>query len=133
MTRVLVVDDSPVMRRYVARSLGMTGMDVHIYEAGNGREATVVAASIRPHLVITDLNMPEMSGSELVSWLHADPCLKDTPVLVLSADQGKSRPRELIGAGAVAYLTKPATPEVLRRSLVAAMAGRASDGGAEFE
>jgi len=124
MTRVLVVDDSPVMRRYVARSLTMTGLEVSIYEAGNGSDAIAIASDIRPDFVITDLNMPGMSGSELVARMHADPGLRRVPVLVLSADRGRSRASELLDAGAVAYLTKPATPELLRHTLMTALGGR---------
>jgi CheY-like chemotaxis protein len=102
----------------------MTGMDIRIFEAGDGQEAIGIAESIRPDFVITDLNMPGMSGNELVARMHADPCLKATPVLVLSADRGPSRISALLGSGAVAYLTKPASPELLRRTLVAALEGR---------
>jgi len=112
--QILLVDDSPVMRRYVARALEMTGMDITIHEAKNGREAIGIAFRVRPDLIITDLNMPEMSGE-----------LRGTPVLVLSADRSLNRPRELLHAGAIAYLTKPVTPEVLKRSLTAILGVRA--------
>ena len=125
MKRVLVVDDSPLMRRYVIRSLAMAGMEISVYEAGDGREAARMALEILPDLVITDLNMPEMSGVELLAWLHSAPGLEHTPVLVLSADQGPKRSSELLAAGAVAYLTKPATPEALRRSVAGFVENRA--------
>ncbi len=124
MKRVLVVDDSPLMRRYVVRSLAMAAMDITVYEAGNGREAAKMAQEIFPDLVITDLNMPEMSGGELIAWLHAAPGLEHVPVLILSADQGQRRSSELLASGAVAYLTKPATPETLRRSIAGLVGGR---------
>src|SRR5436190_1315298 len=79
--KILLVDDSRVMRRYVARTLEMTGLEATIHEAGDGREGIATALAIRPDLVITDLNMPEMSGAELVAAMHASPELKEIPVL----------------------------------------------------
>jgi two-component system chemotaxis response regulator CheY len=121
MMQILVVDDSPLMRRYVARTLEMTGIEVCIQEAGNGREAIDKATETRPDLIITDLNMPEMNGDELVARVSGDPRLRGTPVLVISADHSAGRPNELIQVGAVAYLTKPVTPETLRCRLLQIM------------
>ncbi|HWE49118.1 MAG TPA: response regulator [Bryobacteraceae bacterium] len=118
---VLIVDDSPVMRRYIARTLEMTGIELRIHEAGNGREAIAEAVEVRPDLIITDLNMPEMTGEELVARVAADPALGGTPILVLSSDRSAARPGELLHAGAVAYLTKPVSPEALRHQLLRIM------------
>jgi two-component system, chemotaxis family, chemotaxis protein CheY len=119
--QILVVDDSPLMRRYIARTLEMTGIELCIHEAGNGREAIGKASEIRPALIITDLNMPEMNGDELVARIAADPQLCTTPILVISADHSAGRSDELIHVGAVAYLTKPVTPQVLRDRLLQIM------------
>ena len=67
--RVLVVDDSPAMRHYVARTLAMTGIGMNIDQAANGMEAIEKARTEPPHLIITDLNMPGMTGSELIEQL----------------------------------------------------------------
>src|SRR5579884_1011379 len=98
--QVLLVDDSKLTRHYVARTLEMTGIDVVIHEAGNGRDAIGKAVEIRPDLIVTDLNMPEMNGLELVSRIHAIPELSGTPMLVLTADRSAGRAEEAIGAGA---------------------------------
>lgn len=115
---VLLVDDSPVMRRYVARTLQMTGLEATIYEAENGRQGMEKALDIVPDLVITDLNMPEMSGTELIEQMHASTQLRRIPVLVLTADRSPARPAEVLGCGASSYLTKPVTPQALRRELL---------------
>ena len=118
MRHVLLVDDSPVMRRYVARTLEMIGMEITVHEAGNGKDAMSKAFEIRPDLIITDLNMPEMSGGELLAAVGRTAELRGTPMIVMSADRSAERPDQMILAGAMAYLTKPVTPESLRRCLV---------------
>lgn len=120
---VLLVDDSPAMRRYVARTLQMAGFEAVIHEAANGLEGVSMALSIRPDLVITDLNMPEMNGAELVSRMRESPELREIPVLVLTADRSPARPGDLIRAGAVGYLTKPITPRTLRDELRSILGG----------
>lgn len=115
MIHVLIVDDSSVMRHYIARTLRMTGIDIEIHEAENGREAMCKAVEVRPDLIITDLNMPEMSGEELVLKIHESPELKETPVIVMSAVRYPAKSEELIQAGAMAYMTKPVSPESLCR------------------
>ena len=115
MTRVLLVDDSPAMRHYVTRTLHMTGIEMTIEEAENGLDAIGKAFAIRPDVIITDLNMPEMSGQELIARVQAADELQATRVLVLSADHCSehvskamlSRPGPVSG-----YLTKPVTPEL---------------------
>ncbi len=115
---VLLIDDSPVMRRYVARTLEMTGLETTVYEAGNGQEGIATAFAVRPDLVITDLKMPGMSGMELVAEMRASSELRAIPILVLTADRSAPRATELMAAGAEAYLTKPVTPQSLRQCLV---------------
>jgi two-component system, chemotaxis family, chemotaxis protein CheY len=115
--QVLVVDDSPAMRHYIVRTLEMTGVRLRIHEAGNGREGIEKASEIHPDLIITDLNMPEMGGEEMVAHIAADEDLCGTPILVLSADHSAGRPDELLQRGATGYLTKPVTPETLRTHL----------------
>ena len=118
MMRVLVVDDSPVMRTFLSRTLGMTGIAMSVQQAENGKQALSMAVEFLPDLVLTDLNMPEMSGDELVMKIRDNPELKSTPVIVLSADRSAGRPEQLIHAGATAYMTKPVSPECLRTRLL---------------
>lgn len=119
--QILVVDDSPVMRRFLVRTLAMTGLEMSVREAGNGVAAMNAALELPPDLILTDLNMPEMSGEELVARIREHPLLNATPVIVLSADRSVDRRSELIHAGATAYITKPVCPESLRSRLLAVM------------
>jgi two-component system chemotaxis response regulator CheY len=121
MVQILLVDDSELMRRYVARTLEMMGIEFGIREASNGREAIDKARDIRPDVIITDLNMPEMNGEELVARVAGDPELGGIPILVLSADHSAGSVKRLIHGGAVAYLTKPVTPEDLKIRLLQMM------------
>ena len=121
MMQVLLVDDSSLMRRYVARTLQMTGLPITVHEAGDGREALAKARSVMPDLIITDLNMPEMGGDQLIAFITEDPKLRRTPILIISADHTAGRSRELLHVGAVAYLTKPVAPEMLRDRLLEIM------------
>ncbi len=119
---VLLVDDSPVMRRFVARTLEMTGLGPQIHEAENGRDGMSKAVALVPDLVITDLNMPEMDGAELIAEMQASKLLCGIPVLVLTADRSPVRSEALMGAGAAACLTKPITPQSLRKELLSLLA-----------
>jgi two-component system chemotaxis response regulator CheY len=101
----------------------MTGMDLAIDEAEDGSIAMEKAFAFRPDVIITDLNMPGMSGQELVERIAASAELRATRVVVLSADRFGGRAEDLLKAGAAAYLTKPVTPERLRNSLITILGG----------
>jgi two-component system chemotaxis response regulator CheY len=118
MMNVLVVDDSPVMRRFLSRTLEMTGLPLCVHEAENGVDAISKALDIHPDLIITDLIMPEMRGDALTETICRTPELKGIPIVVLSADRSAGRPAELLRAGAAAYITKPISPESLRECLL---------------
>ncbi len=79
----LVVDDSMLIRHTVCRYLQERGFDVE--SATNGAEALEVLQQVRPDLVVTDLNMPRMTGSELITALKANPETADIPVVVIAA------------------------------------------------
>ena len=118
MYKVLLVDDSPLMRQFVARTLAMTGFEIEVHQADNGREAIRAAHKTTPDLIITDLNMPEFSGEELLSSLAADEKLSSLPVIVLTADVEKCRAGNSVPNPSVrAYLQKPVHPGDLRQQL----------------
>jgi two-component system chemotaxis response regulator CheY len=112
---VLVVDDSPVMRRMVRRSLGMSGLPVgEIFEAGNGIEALATLGDRWVDVVIADINMPEMSGVEMVERMAADGLIGRVPIVMVSSDRSEERMERLKELGVHAYLTKPFRPEAFR-------------------
>ncbi|MPV38076.1 response regulator [Georgenia subflava] len=114
--KVLVADDSRVMRRIVARTLRQAGYDGwQVIEAGDGAEALALAHQEAPDLVLTDWNMPEMSGLDLVRALRAS---GSTVPVGFVTSEGSNQMRALAEeAGAQFLIAKPFTPETFRESL----------------
>jgi adenylate cyclase len=103
--RVLVVDDSPAQRHYVSDCLVRQGFDVRAVE--NGRLALEEVRRFEPALVLSDYEMPEMDGFELVHALKRDPETRNIPVIMLTARDSKRDMAQMRAAGATAYLVKP--------------------------
>lgn len=115
---VLIVDDSPVMRSFIRRVLTLSGFEVkECVEAGNGEEALTQLAAHRIDVILTDINMPQMNGEELLRRLCAAGVLKTTPAVVISTDSTNERIVRMIELGAQGYMSKPFTPESLRQEL----------------
>lgn len=117
MTRILVVEDSGSMRAYVRgalESLEVGASRVEIVEAESGFEALRLLPRGPWDLVITDINMPDINGLELLSFIRGNERHKETPVLLMST-QTSDRDRERgLKLGAAGYLAKPFSPEELR-------------------
>jgi len=115
---VLIVDDSPVMRTFIRRVLGLSGFEVgETMEAGNGEEALAQLSAHQVDVILTDINMPGMNGEELLRRLEADGVLKRIPTLVISTDATQERILQMLSFGARGYVSKPFTPEELREEL----------------
>jgi two-component system chemotaxis response regulator CheY len=111
--RVLVVDDSAVMRRLIRRTLDLTGLQLdHVAEAGNGAVALAALDEAVFDLALVDINMPVMDGEELIDRMRSDPGLKDIPVLVVSTETGETRLARLTPK-VEGFVHKPFTPELL--------------------
>ncbi len=118
MTNILIVDDSPVMRTFIKRVLSVSGIDAGTpFEAGHGREALEVLRAYPVDLVLSDINMPEMNGEELMRAMQQDEALRKIPVVVISTDARLDRVDQMMGMGARGYITKPFNPERLRTEL----------------
>lgn len=112
--RVLVVDDEP----FICRSLSfvLRKEKFEVFEARNGEEALAAIREHRPQLVFLDVMMPKINGFEVTQRVKADPELKDTKIILLTA-KGQDADRETgVGMGADDYLTKPFSPsKILHR------------------
>ncbi|WP_329262452.1 response regulator transcription factor [Actinoallomurus sp. NBC_01490] len=118
--RVLVVDDHPMWRDGVARDLAEAGFAV-VGTAGDGVQALRVVAATRPQVVLLDLNLPGLSGAELIARMRR-PSLR---VLVLSASGERRDVLDAVTAGATGYLVKSARLEELVAAVRATAAGEA--------
>jgi two-component system chemotaxis response regulator CheY len=112
MKRIVIVDDSPTIRRMVRASLADIGAD-SVSEAGSGLEAIEQLTLGPVALMVLDLNMPDMHGIDVLKFVRRHPASRAIPVLVLTT-RGDEESRDLaMAAGATLYLTKPFQPHVL--------------------
>ena len=121
---ILVADDSAIVRAMVKKAIAMAGLPVgQVYEAANGREALEVLRRSWVDVVFADINMPEMTGPELLQAMKADPALASTPVVIVSSEHSAVRVAELERLGARAYVKKPFRPEQFRAVVTGILAG----------
>ena len=110
--KALIVDDSYTMRNMI--SLALKDKSFEVVEAGDGEEAlSAVDKSDKFDVVITDINMPNMNGIELIRKLRSDVKFKFTPILVLTTEGGDDKKDEGKQAGATGWIVKPFNPDVL--------------------
>lgn len=112
---IMIVDDSPVMRAFIRKVMGLTGLDIgECWEAGDGEEALGLLRERWVDLVLTDINMPHMNGEELVRRMESDELFRTIPVIVVSTDSSHRRIHQMKALGASGYMSKPFFPEALR-------------------
>jgi len=112
---VLIVDDSAVMRRMVAKVLHMTGIELgEVHEAADGREGLDILDRHWVDLALVDINMPVMNGEEMIHRVRARPEIGDLAIVVVSSDGSSTRSKRLQEQG-VRFIRKPFTPETFRR------------------
>jgi len=122
---VLIVDDSRIMRRMVGRALALTGVDLcDVHEASDGRQALAVLRASAIDLVLADVNMPVMTGFEMVEHMAADSALSKVPVVVVSTERSEPRMQRMRELGVRAYVHKPFTPEQFRAAITDALGAR---------
>ncbi len=121
---ILVADDSAIVRTMVKKAIAMAGLEVgQVHEAANGKEALAVLGRAWVDVVFADINMPEMTGAELVRAMRDDPTLSTTPVVIVSSERSQARIEELQRDGARAYVKKPFRPEHFRTVVEALLQG----------
>jgi two-component system chemotaxis response regulator CheY len=108
---ILIVDDSASLRNVVAIALKGAGYDV--IEACDGRDALSKLTGQKIHLIVTDVNMPNMDGITLVREVKKLPNYKFTPIMMLTTESQPEKKQEGKDAGAKAWLVKPFQPPVL--------------------
>lgn len=109
--KILIVDDSSVMRRMVKRTIEMGQIETdRILEAGDGNAALVILRSEPVDIALLDVNMPIMSGLELLETMRADETLKAIPVIIISTEGSDTRRARFAELDA-SFIHKPFTPE----------------------
>jgi two-component system chemotaxis response regulator CheY len=119
--KILVVDDSSTMRRIIKNTLARLGYK-DILEGADGVEGwDAMNANPEIEMLITDWNMPEMNGLELVKKVRADERFTDLPIIMVTTEGGKAEVITALKAGVNNYIVKPFTPQVLKEKLAAVM------------
>ena len=110
--KVMVVEDSAAMRGLIASVLGqISGCEV--VEVSTGFEALRQLPRSAVDLIVTDINMPDINGLELLSFVRRSPALKSVPVLVVTSEGSERDKEKALALGANAYLVKPFEAESL--------------------
>ena len=116
MHHILIVEDSATMRSLVASALEELGAPVRITEASSGFEALRELPRGAYDLIVTDINMPDINGLELVSFVKSNSAYRSIPLLIISTEGSERDRMRGLQLGADAYLVKPFEPEALRRA-----------------
>jgi two-component system chemotaxis response regulator CheY len=112
MKNVLIVEDSKAIRTMIRVSLEETG-GFFVVEAGNGFEALKTLPTRPFDLIITDINMPDINGLELIGYVQANPAYKDIPLVIVSTEKSEEDKKRGIALGAKGYVEKPFKKEEL--------------------
>ncbi|MCF8025407.1 MAG: response regulator [Desulfobacteraceae bacterium] len=113
---VLIVDNSMIIRKMVAKTLSISDLDIGEYHfAENGKVALEQLDANWIDIVFADINMPEMNGIEMIEEMNRRELLATTPVVVISTERSRQRIEALKAMGVRAYLQKPFVPEEFAR------------------
>jgi two-component system chemotaxis response regulator CheY len=115
---LMVVDDSATMRKIIIRTINMSGLTFSkVEEAGNGAEAMEKLQKNPVDIILCDINMPEMTGTEMVKKVRQLPVCKNAKIVMISTESSQDLIDGLLADGANAYITKPFTPERFKEKL----------------
>jgi two-component system chemotaxis response regulator CheY len=115
---VMIVDDSGAMRAVIKKVITLSGFKISTcVEAANGREALEKLRENWVDVIISDLNMPEMNGLELLKSLNQDPLYQSIPTIIVSMEGSIERMKEALNRGAKGFIKKPFQPEDIRKVL----------------
>ena len=115
---VLIVDDSSTMRAVIKKTIKVSGFNVgQFLEAGDGEQALDVLKDEWVDLVLSDINMPNMNGLELIGKMHADEIMRTIPVVMVTTEAGEDKVKQSKELGAVGYIKKPFQPQDIKNTL----------------
>jgi two-component system chemotaxis response regulator CheY len=112
MSTILILDDSPTMVMSLSRILKNAGYQIE--SAANGKDGMAkLAGGLKPSVILTDLNMPQMDGIAFIKEARRSAATRFTPIIVLTTESGAQASGEARAAGASGWLTKPTEPAQL--------------------
>jgi len=115
---VLIVDDSAAIRKILQRVLRQTDLPLgEIHEAGDGTEAVEILKNRTFGLVLSDINMPQMDGLQLLARVKEMEHMKNVPVIMITTEGGQGKVMEAVQLGASGYVRKPFTADQIKEKL----------------
>ena len=116
---VLIVDDSAAIRKILQRVLIQAEVTLgKVIEANDGNEALERLKSQNVGLILSDINMPNMDGLELLARLRADDAWKTVPIIMVTTEGSQNKVMQALQLGATGYVRKPFTAEQIKEKLV---------------
>lgn len=111
--KILIVEDSPTIRSLIISTLESAG-NFNFVETGGGFEALKILPREKFDLIITDINMPDINGLELVSFVKKNELYRNIPLIIISTESSKNDIAKGLSLGADEYIVKPFKPEELQ-------------------
>ena len=116
MQRVLIIDDSSATRAYIRAALEEMA-EMQVSEAASGFDALRILPRERFDLLVVDINMPNINGLELISFIRRSETHRETPLLIISTEASERDRARAMQLGANGYLAKPFTAEALAEAV----------------
>ena len=120
MIDILIVDDSAAIRKILQRVIRQTDIPIgNVIEAGDGKEALEALKTQTVGLILSDINMPNMDGIEMLGHIKASETLKNVPVVMVSTEGSQAKVLEAVQLGAAGYVRKPFNADQIKEKLAA--------------
>ena len=115
---VLIVDDSAAIRKILQRVLNQAEVPLGVvYEAGDGLEALEALGKNTVNLILSDINMPNMDGIQMLTAIKAEECWKNIPIIMITTEGSQAKVMEAVNLGASGYVRKPFTADQIKEKL----------------
>jgi two-component system chemotaxis response regulator CheY len=119
---VLIVDDSSAIRKILVRVLSQTDLPIkQVHEANDGSEALKIVEANDVSLILSDINMPNVDGLELLQKLRLTPKWKDLSVVMITTEGSQAKVMEAVQLGAKGYVRKPFTADQIKEKVLACL------------
>jgi len=115
--RILIVEDSDSTRSMIRTMVEDLGEEYLVFDTGNGFEALKLLPTEDFNMIITDINMPDINGLELINFIKTNPRYRDIPLIIVSTERSEEDRNRGLALGADAYITKPFKPEELQETV----------------